>query len=172
MPDLPDRPDGPPEGLLEIGRLGRAHGVKGGLVVTLVTDRLERVRPGARLHDGRVWRTVAASRALPQGKWMVQFDGVADRTAAEALAGRTLWAEPITDDDALWVHDLIGARIVDQHGVDRGTCVAVIDNPANDLIELDTGHLVPVTFVDSVVTGDDGTEIRVDAPDGLFDLLD
>ena len=131
-------PDPRPAGLLEVGRLGRAHGVKGGFVVTLVTDRLERVQPGSRLHDGHVWRTVAASRPLPQGKWMVQFDDVADRTAAEALSGRTLWGEPVQDDDALWVHDLIGARVVDQTGVDRGACVSVIDNPANDLLELDT----------------------------------
>ena len=161
-------PDPRPAGLLEVGRLGRAHGVKGGFVVTLVTDRLERVQPGSRLHDGHVWRTVAASRPLPQGKWMVQFDDVADRTAAEALSGRTLWGEPVQDDDALWVHDLIGARVVDQTGVDRGACVSVIDNPANDLLELDTGHLVPVTFVESVVDG----VITGDTPDGLVDLLD
>lgn len=157
-----------PEGLLEVGRLGRAHGVKGGIVVTLVTDRLERVQPGARVHDGSQWRTVATSRALPQGKWMVVFDEVADRNAAEALGGRTLWGEPLADDDALWVHDLIGGRVVDQHGVERGVCIAVIDNPANDLLELDTGHLVPVTFVESVADG----VITVDAPDGLFELLD
>ena len=59
-------------------------------------------------------------------------------------------------------------RVVDQTGVDRGACVSVIDNPANDLLELDTGHLVPVTFVESVVDG----VITVDTPDGLFDLLD
>ncbi|MCB1000561.1 MAG: 16S rRNA processing protein RimM [Acidimicrobiales bacterium] len=158
----------PLEGLLEVGRLGRAHGVKGGVVVTLVTDRLERVAPGARLHDGAGWRTVASSRALPQGKWMVQFDDVADRNEAERLTGRVLWGEPLVDDDALWVHDLIGARVADQTGADRGVCVAVVDNPAHDLLELDTGHLVPVTFVVSVADG----QITVDAPDGLFDLLD
>jgi len=44
----------------------------------------------------------------------------------------------------------------------------VLDNPANDLLELDTGHLVPVTFVVSLVEG----VVTVEAPDGLFDLLD
>ncbi|MEZ5247778.1 MAG: hypothetical protein R2713_00735 [Ilumatobacteraceae bacterium] len=66
------------------------------------------------------------------------------------------------------MHDLIGARVADQTGADRGVCVAVVDNPAHDLLELDTGHLVPVTFVVSVADG----QITVDAPDGLFDLLD
>ena len=44
----------------------------------------------------------------------------------------------------------------------------MIENPANDLLELDTGHLVPVTFV----TGSADGVITVDTPDGLFDLLD
>ena len=172
-----DRPLIPPDGLLEIGRLGRAHGVKGGLVVTLTSDRTERVQPGARLFDGQQWLTVVSGRALPQHKWMVIVEGVTDRNEAERLAGRTLWGEPLADPDALWVHDLIGAHVIDQTGVDRGVCISVIDNPANDLLELDTGHLVPVTFVVSnTPPADDGTDagrvITVEAPDGLFDLLD
>jgi 16S rRNA processing protein RimM len=154
--------------LLEIGRIGRAHGIKGAVVVTLSTDRPERLDAGSRLFDGSAWLTVVSARPQPQHKWVVQFEELTDRNAAEQFAGRTLLAEPIADDDALWVHDLIGARVTDQHGVDRGTCVAVIDNPANDLLELDTGHLVPVTFVVALVDG----VIEVDAPEGLFDLLD
>lgn len=175
-PALPVAPaDTPSDGLLEIGRIGRAHGVKGGLVVTLTSDRTERVQVGARVFDGQQWLTVASSRSLPQHKWMVVFEGLADRTAAERFTGRVLWAEPLTDDDAWWVHELIGGHVVDQSGTDRGICIAVIDNPANDLLELDTGHLVPVTFivsVDSSTRVDDGGVITVDAPDGLFDLLD
>jgi 16S rRNA processing protein RimM len=157
-----------PEGLLEIGRIGRAHGVKGAVTVTLSSDRSERVAPGARLHDGRTWLVVVSSRPQPHHKWVVQFEGLIDRNQAEAMGGRTLFAEPLADADALWVHDLIGARVVDQDGVERGICVSVIDNPANDLLELDTGHLVPVTFVRDLTDG----VVTVDAPDGLFDLLD
>jgi 16S rRNA processing protein RimM len=65
----------------------------------------------------------------------------------------------------LWVHDLIGSAVVDVAGEHRGVCVAVIDNPAHDILELDTGWLVPVAFVigyaDRVVT--------IDPPDGLFE---
>lgn len=157
-----------PDRLLEVGRIGRAHGVKGAVVVALSTDRPERVEPGSRLHDGTSWLHVVSARRQPQHRWVVQFEEITDRTAAEALAGRTVSAEPLVDDEALWVHELIGARVIDQLGVDRGVCVAVIDNPANDLLELDTGHLVPVTFVTSLADG----VVRVEAPDGLFDLLD
>ncbi|MGD9996203.1 MAG: ribosome maturation factor RimM [Ilumatobacteraceae bacterium] len=157
-----------PEGLLEIGRIGRAHGVRGAVVVTLSSDRDERVAAGSRLFDGRQWLEVVSSRSQPQRRWVVHFAGIEDRDAAEALTGRTLSAEPVVDPDALWVHDLIGSSVVELDGTVRGRCVAVIDNPANDLLELDTGHLVPVTFVTSVAGG----VITIDPPDGLFDLLD
>ena len=64
------------------------------------------------------------------------------------------------------MHELIGARVVDQQGVERGICVAVIDNPAHDILELDNGVFDPVIFVVSCAGG---TAI-VDPPDGLFDL--
>jgi 16S rRNA processing protein RimM len=156
--------------LLEVGRIGRAHGVKGAVYVTLSTGRTERVEPGSRLFDGQRWLVVESARPQPGSKgWLVAFEGVGDRNAAEKLTGRTLSAEPIEDDDdELWVHDLIGSRVVDAEGVDRGECVAVLDNPAHDILELDTGHLVPVTFI---VGAADGV-ITVDTPAGLFDLLD
>jgi 16S rRNA processing protein RimM len=157
-----------PEGLLEVGRIGRAHGVRGALHVVLTTDRTERVAAGARLHDGRSWLTVVSSRTQPGSRFVVQFEGIEDRNAAERLTGRVLSASPIEDADAVWIHELIGARVVDAAGVDRGVCVSVLDNPAHDIMELDTGHLVPVTFIDRMVDG----VVHVDAPDGLFDLLD
>ena len=135
-------------------------------MVTLTSDRHERVAPESRLFDGHQWLEVQTSRPQPQHRWVVQFAGLADRNAAEALSGRVLWAEPLSDADAMWVHDLIGASVVDADGTVRGTCVAVIDNPAHDILELDNGLLIPVTFV---VTCAGGTAI-VDPPDGLFDL--
>ncbi len=95
-----------------------------------------------------------------------------DRTAAEKLTNTTLQAVPLpaddagADEEALWVHDLIGSRVVDAEGVERGTCLAVIDNPAHDILELDTGALVPVTFVVSCQNG----ITTIDPPQGLFDL--
>lgn len=156
------------DALREVGRIGRAHGVQGELYVTLITDRVERLAPGARLLAGAQWLTVTEAR-LQQQRWLVRFVGVDDRTAAEKLTNSVLQAEPIDvdgDDDALWVHELIGSRVVDQHGVDRGTCVAVIDNPAHDILELESGALVPVIFVVSCIDG----VATIDPPEGLFDL--
>ena len=101
---------------------------------------------------------------------MVTLDDVGDRTAAEALVNRVLWAEPIDDPEAVWIHEVIGARVRDEAGVDQGTCVAVIANPADDLLELDDGALVPARFVTSIERVDDQVVIVVDPPAGLFEI--
>jgi 16S rRNA processing protein RimM len=157
----------PSDGLLEVGRIGRAHGVRGDVLVHLTTDRVERLTAGSRLKAGERWLTVtAASRA--NDRWRVHFEGVDDRSAAEALARVVLAAEPIDDPDTLWVHQLIGAEVVEVAGMSRGRCVAVIDNPAADLLELESGALVPVSFVVSFADG----IITIDPPDGLFELAE
>ena len=155
------------DGLLEVGRIGRAHGVKGDVMVHLTTDRVERLAVGSRLKAGERWLTVTSS-TRSNDRWRVHFEGDEDRTAAEALTRVVLSAEPIDDPDALWIHDLIGARVVEQDGTARGRCVAVIDNPAGDLLELESGALVPASFVVSVADG----VVTIDPPAGLFDLGD
>ncbi len=151
--------------LLVIGRVGKPHGLRGEVYVDLVTDRTERLAPGTTLHAGTGVLTVVASRPLA-GRWLVSFEGVQDRTAAEALTNLELRAEPIEDPDAVWVHDLIGSTVTDRAGTVRGRCVGVMANPAHDILELDTGALVPVVFV---VSCRNGVTI-IDPPAGLFDL--
>lgn len=153
------------DGLLEVGRIGRAHGVKGDVLVHLTTDRVERLAAGSRLKAGERWLTVTAS-SRSNDRWRVHFAGVDDRDAAETLARVVLMAEPIDDPDALWIHELIGADVVEVGGTSRGRCVAVIDNPAADLLELESGALVPASFVVSA----GGGVITIDPPAGLFEL--
>jgi 16S rRNA processing protein RimM len=153
-----------PDGLLEVGRIARPHGIRGDVYVVLSTDRTERLDVGSRLRAPSGWLTVA--RATPSGgRWLVHFDEITDRTSAERMANTPLFASPIDDPDAVWVHDLIGARVVETDGTDRGRCVAVVANPAADLLELESGALVPMTFVLELA---DGT-VTIDPPDGLFD---
>ena len=82
--------------LREVGRIGRAHGVHGELYVSLITDRFERLAPGARLLAGTRWLTVVESRRQQQ-RWLVRFEGIDDRTAAEKLTNTTLQAEPLRE---------------------------------------------------------------------------
>jgi 16S rRNA processing protein RimM len=152
--------------LLTIGRIGRPHGVKGEVYVSLTTDRVERLAPGSVLRAGERDLVVTASRPH-QDRWLVWFEGVASREAAEAMTNVELRSEPVEDPEAVWVHELIGSLVVEVDGTERGRCVAVIANPADDIVELDTGALVPAQFV---VSCRDGVTV-IDPPAGLFDLV-
>ncbi len=157
---------------LEVGRVGKAHGLRGDVVVHFTTDRTrERTAPGALLFAGA--RTLEVKKAKPYQKgFLVSFDGVTSREAAEELRGEVLTADPLDagelDDDVVFVHELVGKRLVDQDGVDHGEILSVIDNPASDLIELSDDRLVPLVFY---VSHDD-TIVTAELPAGLFDPAD
>ena len=164
--------------LVEVGRITRPHGLRGEVAVALTSDREERVAIGSRLETDRgPLEVVAARREHRKGQqrhtsqysqhWVVAFKGHEGREAAEALRGLVLRAEPIEDPDALWVDDLVGTEVVLVGSGDRvGSCVAVVANPASDLLELDTGALVPVVFIVEHGPG----RVVIDPPEGLFDL--
>ena len=153
------------EDLLEVGTVAKAHGTAGEVVVRLITNQTERLDRGSSLMSDLGELVVSKSRQH-YDKWLVQFHGVENRTQAEELRGLTLRAEPLDIPDALWVHELIGSVVKEVSGVERGTVKTVVANPASDLLELDTGHLVPLTFVIEFTEG----IILVDVPDGLFEL--
>jgi 16S rRNA processing protein RimM len=150
---------------LEIGRIGKAHGLRGEVTAVITSDRPERTAPGAVwILDGGPC-TVTAIRPFQQ-KWIAALDGVETREAAEALTGQVIHGDPIDDDDALWAHELVGATVVTPDGTEWGTISGVYPNPANDLIELADGTLIPTVFV----TDSSGLPDRVvvDPPEGLL----
>jgi len=154
------------DGLLEVGHIRRAHGLRGDVFVQLLSDSDVRVATGSEFFADGERLVVESSRVASNGRRIVKFAQIPDRTAAEKYANRALRGRPIDDPDALWVHEMIGRLVVEIDGTTRGVCVAVLANPAADLLELDTGALVPSNFVVSL--GDE--TITVDTPDGLFDL--
>ncbi len=150
---------------LEIGRIGKAHGLKGEVTAVITSDRPERTAPGAVwfLDAGAV--IVTAIRPF-QTRWIAVLEGVRTREQAEALAGQLIHGEPIDDPDALWVHDLVGAEVQTPDGRSWGSVVAVLSNPADDLLELADGTLVPVGFVTD--PGGLPQIVVVDPPQGLL----
>ena len=156
---------------LVVGRIGRAHGLRGEVAVRFTSNRPERAAPGAVLYAGDRELVVVTSRPH-QDRVLIRFEGVDDRTAAEALQGVELSADRLAegeaglDDDELWVHEVVGAEVVDRAGTALGRVIAVEANPAHDLLVLDGGALVPMVFV---VEQRDGVVV-IDPPEGLFDL--
>lgn len=154
------------EALLEVGRVVRPHGLKGEVIVSLSTNRSERLEPDTVLTT-REGRGLRVTRASPhKGRYIVVFEGVDGIDAAEGLRGTDLFAPPLEDESELWVHELIGSRVVDGEGRLLGTVESVQANPASDLLVLEDGGLIPLRFV---VRSDPGVSVTVDIPDGLLD---
>jgi 16S rRNA processing protein RimM len=153
--------------LLEVGRIDKPHGLRGEVIVRLVTNRQERLAAGERLATSSGAPLVVRSSSPHQGRFIVAFDGVTDRAGADALRGVVLLAPPLEDPDELWVHEMIGAQVIDEEGTVRGRVVEVEANPASDLLVLDSGALVPVQFVVEVEAGE---RVVIHPPAGLFDV--
>jgi 16S rRNA processing protein RimM len=136
--------------------------LRGDVIVVLVTNRTERLDPGNVFNNG----ALVVTRSSPhQHRWIVAFEGVDNIDAATALRDTVLYAPPIDDAAALWVHELVGATVTTPDGAVRGVVESVQANPASDLLVLDTGALVPLRFVVDAADG----EVIVDPPDGLFE---
>ena len=143
--------------LVVIGRLNRPHGLRGALRVRPSGPNLIRVEIGETidvLRDGAAVRTLTlASRAGTGDGLILTFEGVPDRTAAEALAGAELAVPRArlvpTEPDTFYVRSLIGCEVVEG---DRtlGFVADVTPGPANDIlvVRLETGGeplLLPFT---------------------------
>ena len=156
--------------MLTVGRVAKAHGLTGEVVVDLWTDQTQRLEPGTSLVSPRGELRVASSRPMGGGRdrYLVRFESVGDRAAAEALRGIELSAEPLEVPGTLWVHELVGAVVRDAAGTELGRVAAVESNPASDLLVLESGGLIPAHFV----TGHDpsGHTVDVDIPDGLLEV--
>ena len=162
--------------LVVVGRIGRAHGIKGEVSVELRTDEPDRrFAVGQRLTAGPRTLTIASTRRH-QGRLLVRFEQTPDRTAAEQLGGVLLEAEvdPASTpevDDEFYDHQLVGLAVRTR---DRevGHVIAVQHLPEQDLLVVDTGgREVLVPFVSELVPEVDleaGHVVVADRP-GLLD---
>lgn len=173
-----------PESGLRVGRLLKAHGLKGAIKLELYTDD-----PALRFVPGSVYTLQVPDESpwfgktvtLKELKWyndhaVVFLDGIDDRDAAESLIKAILWVDEDKDqrpaeEDAWYDYQLIGLSVRRQD-VTVGTITRVDHFPAQDLLIIDTGSgEVLVPFVKAIVTGvdiDAGT-MDIDPPIGLFE---
>jgi 16S rRNA processing protein RimM len=160
---MTEQPDEKNPVLLEIGKILKPHGLSGELIVDLSTNRTERLNPGSVISTQEFKLNIKTSRPH-QKKFIVHFEGIENREKADELRGESLFAEPIKD-ETVWVHELVGAEVIDQKGINRGLVTSVVHNPASDLLELEDGNLVPLNFLTSYKAGE---TIYVTTPEGLF----
>ncbi|MBF4571072.1 ribosome maturation factor RimM [Herbiconiux sp. VKM Ac-1786] len=173
---------------LRVGRLTKAHGLKGAIKLELFTDDPERrFVPGAvftlQVPTSSPWHGETLELAelrMYNGHPVGFFKGVSDRTAAEGLVKAILWidldeADAVsTEPDAWYDHQLVGLR-VERDGEQVGTVKLVEHMPAQDLLIVKTneGTEVMVPFVKAIVPSVDlaAGVVTVTPPTGLFEEL-
>ncbi|MGW5971525.1 ribosome maturation factor RimM [Streptomyces sp. NPDC055186] len=166
---------------LVVARIGRAHGIKGEVTVEVRTDEPElRLGPGAVLATDPATAgplTIETGR-VHSGRLLLRFEGVHDRTGAEALRNTLLIAEVDPDErpedeDEYYDHQLIDLDVVTEDGQHVGRITEISHLPSQDLfvVERPDGSEVFVPFVEQIVTGIDLEEQRavIDPPPGLID---
>ena len=159
-----------------VGTIGRAHGLRGEVSVHVRTDEPERrFTPGASLRVGDRPRTVASAR-WHSGTLLLGLEGVTDRTAAEALRGRELWAdvpaaEAPADEGEYWDRQLVGLEVLDAAGAVAGTIGEVLHLPAHDVLVVHTpggDRLVPFVSEVAPVVDLEAGHVRVADIGGLL----
>ena len=169
------------EELLAIGRVARAHGVRGRILLVpynAESDSLTRI-PALWLRGGEGEPErfeIARAERIAQG-YLVALVDILDRDAAAKLRGREALVErralPAPDEGEMYAADLIGFSIVDQAGASRGVVVDLETAGLQELLRVrDAGResLVPLALVKEV--DEARRKIVVDAPEGLFELED
>jgi len=128
-----------------------AHGVKGELRLKLFADSVESLARHSRLHVGG--RELALKDIKDGGKTAIaRFEGVSDRSAAEALRGSLVEIDrdqlPPLEDGEYYHADLVGLPCVDEFGGALGTVVSVENFGAGDLLEVErsTGQRSLIPF--------------------------
>lgn len=170
---------------LVVGRVVKAHGVTGEVVVEVRTDD-----PDARFAVGKSLRGRQSRGGAERsyvleavrdhaGRLLVRLSGVADRDAADAMRGTLFVVDSaelpaIDDPDEFYDHELEGLRVRTVDGRDVGVVSEVLHTPGGELLSVTTapGAEVLIPFVEAIVTAvsrADGT-IDVDPPDGLLEL--
>ncbi|MFE7110524.1 ribosome maturation factor RimM [Streptomyces sp. NPDC057575] len=166
---------------LVVARIGRAHGIKGEVTVEVRTDEPElRLGPGAVLATepaGAGPLTIETGR-VHSGRLLLRFEGVRDRTAAEALRNTLLIAdvdpaELPEDPEEFYDHQLMDLDVVLADGTEIGRIAEITHLPSQDLfiVERPDGSEVMIPFVEEIVTEIDLAEQRavITPPPGLID---
>ncbi|MFB7865861.1 MULTISPECIES: ribosome maturation factor RimM [unclassified Streptomyces] len=166
---------------LVVARIGRAHGIKGEVTVEVRTDEPElRLGPGAVLHTDPASAgplTIETGR-VHSGRLLLRFEGVADRSGAEALRNILLIAdvdpEELPDgDDEYYDHQLVDLDVVLADGTEIGVISEISHLPSQDLfiVERPDGSELMIPFVSEIVTEIDLENQRavISPPPGLID---
>jgi 16S rRNA processing protein RimM len=124
-----------------VGRVGRPHGLAGAFVVEGASEVPERFAVGARLYAGGEPAEVVESKRAGGGRLVIRLDRPVERGAALEVDRSEL---PPPEEDAYYVFQLVGLAVEEEGGRELGRVADVVNAPANDVLELDSGVALPL----------------------------
>ncbi len=138
---------------LAVGLLRRPHGVRGDLLLTVMTDFPERLRPGTLLYVGDEKRAIKITRRRPHNDGiLIGLEGVPNAEQAARFTGKTVFVpaegRPPLPEGEYYHHQIIGLTVFDEDGRNLGVVVEIIETGANDVY---------------VVRGEEGREVLLPA---------
>lgn len=143
---------------VRVGRLGRAHGVKGEIWVDLLTDEpARRFRPGVQLHLANGQNVEIEAVRWQRGRLLISLKGYPDRTAVERLTGQLLTAQVPSNEqpsaaEEYFDRQLVGLDVLRHDGVLVGEVTEVLHLPAQDVLGVEVdGQPRLVPFVKALV---------------------
>jgi 16S rRNA processing protein RimM len=126
-----------------VGRVGKPHGLGGAFFVENGSEREEVFARGATVLAGGEPATVVESRHGSGGRRVIRLDRPVERGAELAVARETLPALA-GDDGEFYVFQLVGLSVEEEGGRLLGRVRDVLEYPANDVLELDSGASLPL----------------------------
>jgi 16S rRNA processing protein RimM len=128
------------EELVRVGRVGKPHGLDGSFFVEHGSEDEARFAVGAAVHlDGEPAKVVASKRS--GGRRVIRLDREAPRGAELAVPRSAL---PPPGEDEYYEFQLVGLSVEEEGGRPLGRVTSVQPAPANDVLELDSGLLLPL----------------------------
>ena len=127
---------------LNVGRIGKAHGILGEATIEVRTDEAEnRFAIGAVLETDSHGELTVVSARVHNGILLLGFQGIEDRNSIEALRNELLYAEvdiqaPGIDEDDYHVLQLVGCTAYLVDGDEFGVVTDVLNLPGQDVLAI------------------------------------
>jgi 16S rRNA processing protein RimM len=126
---------------VQIGRVGKPHGIDGSFFVEGPSDDPKRFAKGSTLYAAGEPAEVIVSKRGSGGRPVIKLDRPVERGTTLALPRETL---PPLEEDEYYNFQLVGLTVEEEGGRVLGQVKDVLDYPANDVLELDSGVFLPL----------------------------
>ncbi len=171
-------PGGGEPAFIAVGKLRRPHGLRGEILMDVLTDFPERLKPGAVLYVGPEYQPVH----LKKYRWhrqalLATFEGYEDPESAGVFRNQIVYVKtaecpPLPEGD-YYHHQLLGLGVVSEAGEVLGTVTQILETGANDVLVVrpPSGSEILLPLIDSVVLDIDleAGQMRVHLLPGLLD---